>query len=90
MTKWLVQQGAKYILLASRRGLANEKVRELIAELETAEVKIVAYQCDVGNQNEVRNMVESMASTMPPVRGVVHGAMVLHVSCNCFDVYEHD
>lgn len=51
MARWLVQQGAKNMVLASRRGRASHQVCELIAELETDTVKIVGYQCDVGKQD---------------------------------------
>ena len=39
MARWLVQQGTKNIVLASRRGRASHQVCELIAELETDTVK---------------------------------------------------
>ena len=79
MARWLVQQGAKNIVLASRRGRASHQVCERIAELETDTVKIVGYQCDVGKQDRVKKMINDITATVPPIRGVVHGAMVLHV-----------
>ena len=74
-----MQQGAKNIVLALRRGRASDQVCKLIAEIKTDTVKIVGYQCDVGKQDQVKKIRNDITATMPPIRGVVHGAMVLHV-----------
>ena len=73
MARWPVQQGAKNIVLASRRGRVSHQVCELIAELETDTVKIVGYQCDIGKQDQVKKTINDITATMPPIRGVVHG-----------------
>lgn len=80
MTRWMVSQGAKNIVLVSRRGSATGKVKELIDELEIVGANIVVRQCDVSNSDSVHNLINKELIDMPEVRGVVHGAMVLHVS----------
>ena len=43
-------------------------------------VSVQVVQCDIANQEQVRKVAQSL-SKMSPVRGVIHGAMVLKVSC---------
>ena len=82
MTKWLVQQGAKSIALLSRSGQASANAKVLTDEYSSTDVKIAILQCDVGEKDQVRKVIEVCSQSMPPIRGVIHGAMVLHVrSC---------
>lgn len=82
MTKWLAQQGAKSIALLSRSGRASANAKVLTDEYSSTDVNIAVLQCDVGEKDQVRKVIEVCAQSMPPIRGVIHGAMVLHVrSC---------
>ncbi|XPT01486.1 hypothetical protein M3J09_010621 [Ascochyta lentis] len=78
MAKWMVERGAKHIVLLSRSGTLKGKAAEQIAALNTAGANIVVRSCDVANKADVDNLVLRGLSDLPPVRGIVHGAMVLH------------
>jgi NAD(P)-dependent dehydrogenase (short-subunit alcohol dehydrogenase family) len=80
MARWMVSKGAKNIVLVSRSGSAAGKVKDLIDELALGGANIVVRQCDVVNSNSVENLIANELVGMPEIRGVVHGAMVLHVS----------
>jgi NAD(P)-dependent dehydrogenase (short-subunit alcohol dehydrogenase family) len=80
MARWMVSKGAKNIVLVSRSGSATGKVKDLIDELALGGANIVVRQCDVVNSNSVENLIANELVGMPEIRGVVHGAMVLHVS----------
>ena len=80
MARWMVSKGAKNIVLLSRSGSATGKVKDLIDELALGGANIVVRQCDVVNSNSVENLIANELVGMPEIRGVVHGAMVLHVS----------
>ena len=80
MARWMVSKGAKNIVLVSRSGSATGKVKDLIDELALGGANIVVRQCDVVNSNSVENLIANELAGMPEIRGVVHGAMVLHVS----------
>jgi hypothetical protein len=82
MARWMVGKGAANIVLISRSGSATGKVKELIGELATVGAKIVVRRCDVASKESVDNLIRKELVGLPPVRGVVHGAMVLHVSCS--------
>ena len=86
MTKWLVQQGAKFIILASRSGLANSNAQALLEEFKDSNVTIDIRQCNVGSEEQVQKLVVEGSLAFPPIRGVIHGAMVLHV-CSFFPLF---
>lgn len=76
----MVEKGARNIILISRSGNSRQNVKDLISELGDMGATVVAHKCDVGSKSDVDQMLKSASDTMPPVRGVVHGAMVLNVS----------
>lgn len=86
ITRWLSSQGAKKIVLASRSGLSQTSTRELIDELKEHGVEVVVYTCDIGEASQVEKMIHYIQATMPPIRGVIHGAMVIQVR-PCLSLY---
>ena len=78
--RWLTDQGAKYILLVSRSGRADSKMKELIEELRGHGTMLVPHRCDITNKQQVNDLVGDGLRHLPPILGVIHGAMVLRVS----------
>ena len=78
--RWLTDQGAKYILLASRSGKADSKMKDLIAELGGHGTMVIPHKCDVTNKQQVNDLVGESLRHLPPIRGVIHGAMDNRVS----------
>ncbi|KAL8928323.1 MAG: hypothetical protein Q9172_001007 [Xanthocarpia lactea] len=78
MTKWLIQQGATSVALASRTGRITANVKMLTEEHSSAGIKIAVLKCDIGDEGQVQQMMEQCSQSMAPIRGVIHGAMVLH------------
>ncbi|KAI2643595.1 ketoacyl-synt-domain-containing protein [Xylaria nigripes] len=77
MARWMVSRGARRIVLVSRSGRAVGKVRELIDEAEKFGAEIVVKRCDVSNPTDVEELVNIGLQGMPPIRGLIHGAMIL-------------
>lgn len=81
MTRWMVSNGARNIVLVSRSASASGKVKELMNDLRsTAGANILLRRCDVADKSSVDALFRSGMSDLPPVRGIVHGSMVLKVS----------
>lgn len=80
MARWMVEKGARNIVLVSRSGAATGKVGLLIQELASSGVNTVVRRCDVSDKKEVDHLISEGFIGLPPVKGVIHGAMVLHVS----------
>lgn len=81
MARWMVGKGARNIVLVSRSGASTGKVNELHGELSALGANIIVRRCDIADSDSVERLVGSELVDMPEVRGVVHGAMVLRVSC---------
>ena len=79
MTKWLAQQGAKSVALLSRSGPTSATAKILTEEYSGSDINISVLKCDVSDVDQVQKAVEVCSQSMPPIRGVIHGAMVLHV-----------
>ena len=75
---WLVHRGARHLALLSRRGAAGTPGAERILEqFSAAGVSVAAPPCDVSDAIAVRDTFASLELLLPPVRGVVHAAMVI-------------
>lgn len=73
------EKGARHLILISRSG-AGEQVQETIDKLQAEGVNVEVCRCDLGNAIDVDQKLTPVLQRMPPVRGVVYGAMVLRVS----------
>lgn len=74
LIKWMIPRGAKYIALASR----NPKVDPGWLELVRSEGAVVeTYAMDVTSRVSVQDAHKRICNDMPPVAGVMNGAMIL-------------
>lgn len=80
MSRWMIEKGARNIVLLSRSGKSDGKVGELIEEAAAIGASIIVKACDVSNKESVEKLVSQDCSTLPPIRGLIHAAMVLDVS----------
>ncbi|KAB2571677.1 Reducing polyketide synthase PKS2 [Lasiodiplodia theobromae] len=78
MAKWMVQKGARTVVLLSRSGKTDGKVGQLIEDMKQSfGANIVVRACDVADEQSVRALVDDCTTSLPPIRGVIHAAMVL-------------
>jgi NAD(P)-dependent dehydrogenase (short-subunit alcohol dehydrogenase family) len=80
MAKWMFSKGAKTIVLLSRSGELQGKAKEQIDALNDNGANILVRSCDVADRSSVDRLISDGLIDLPPVRGIIHGAMVLHVS----------
>ena len=73
------EKGARHLILISRSG-AGEQAQETLDKLRAEGVNVEVGRCDVGDAREMDQTLAPVLQRMPPVRGVVYGAMVLRVS----------
>jgi NAD(P)-dependent dehydrogenase (short-subunit alcohol dehydrogenase family) len=78
MATWMVGKGAKNIVLLSRSGQLIGKAKDQIDALNNSGAAIVVHRCDVANRTEVEDLISTGLNHLPPIRGIIHGAMVLH------------
>ncbi|KAH7828358.1 putative beta-ketoacyl synthase [Monocercomonoides exilis] len=75
----LLERGAKHLAVSSRSGAGNEERQrkfQMLREKYDAEIKV--FSCDASSSSETRAMLAEIRKTMPPLTGVIHGAMLLH------------
>jgi NAD(P)-dependent dehydrogenase (short-subunit alcohol dehydrogenase family) len=78
MTKWMIEKGARHIVLISRNRKITGKVGELIEETKLQGAQVIVKPCDVSDKAQVEKLIKEDISHLPPVKGVIHAAMVLH------------
>lgn len=83
VARFLVEHGARHIVLLSRRGLDAEKRQELQDKFSHLGAEIDVFACDITDPQKVQGMLATCASSMPPIKGVIQATMVLQVSSLC-------
>jgi NAD(P)-dependent dehydrogenase (short-subunit alcohol dehydrogenase family)/acyl carrier protein len=77
LARWLVECGARHLILTSRSGAADPESAAFVRELEKRDVEVRAMAADVGSPNDVRALFAKIESGAHPLRGVFHLAMVI-------------
>ncbi len=75
--EWLVEQGARHLLLTGRSGAASEAARQAVAKLTTDGVRVEVAKADVSDERQLAGVIEEVRRSMPPLRGVFHAAGIL-------------
>jgi NADPH:quinone reductase-like Zn-dependent oxidoreductase/acyl carrier protein len=76
VAEWLVEKGARHLVLVGRRGVTDGARRTIEALVASgAEVKVA--RADVTREEDLARVMGEIAEGMPPLRGVVHAAGVL-------------
>jgi acyl transferase domain-containing protein/NADPH:quinone reductase-like Zn-dependent oxidoreductase len=73
-TRWLLDQGARSIVLVSRKGM-NEAVEWLQAELSAQGIRLSAERADVADRGQLADVLRRIRShTGAPLKVVIHAA----------------
>ena len=75
--RWLADHGAHHLVLVGRNGATSSDAVEQVAELKRRGVHVMEASCDVADRAALSRLFKSMETQMPPLAGVIHGAMVL-------------
>jgi NAD(P)-dependent dehydrogenase (short-subunit alcohol dehydrogenase family) len=79
MAHWMVDRGARNLVFLSRSGVQKEEARNLVKELTAEGARIAAYACDLSDEDRLRLVLRDVSRDLPPIRGVIQGAMVIQV-----------
>ena len=75
--QWLAEHGARHLALLGRRGAATPGADAALAGFALTGAEARAYACDVADERAVAAVLKDIRAGMPPLRGIVHAAMVL-------------
>ena len=76
VAEWMVDKGARYLVLVGR-SQPNSRASEIIGKLEEQGVMVVLEQVDVSQEPQVRDCLNRIQVSLPPLKGIIHGAGVL-------------
>ncbi|MDP4180245.1 MAG: SDR family NAD(P)-dependent oxidoreductase [Bacillota bacterium] len=77
IAKWLVSNGADNLVLLSRSGAERPEAKEAISSFEKSGVNVIVRAIDISDFNCVEKLITDISASLPPIRGIFHGAMVL-------------
>uniref|UniRef100_UPI00286E4D73 SDR family NAD(P)-dependent oxidoreductase n=1 Tax=Paenibacillus glufosinatiresistens TaxID=3070657 RepID=UPI00286E4D73 len=73
---WLVQQGARFLVLTGRRPAGSETIQAMERWTEQG-VRCLSVQADAADGERMQTLFDQMEAELPPLRGIVHAAAVL-------------
>ncbi|MGD1905569.1 MAG: alpha/beta fold hydrolase [Leptolyngbyaceae cyanobacterium] len=74
--QWLVDEGAKTLVLISRRG-ETENSQQVLTALRQQGTTVIVAAVDVADGEAVRQIIETIQADHPPLAGVIHAAGTL-------------
>ncbi|MCJ1263260.1 hypothetical protein MMC22_003130 [Lobaria immixta] len=77
ISRWLVDRGAKNLILLSRSGAKSDASLMFLEELKQRGAKVAAPPCDVTDKSFLKTVLEQCAIDMPRIKGCIQGSMVL-------------
>ncbi|WP_414573579.1 SDR family NAD(P)-dependent oxidoreductase [Nostoc sp. CCY 9925] len=77
VARWMVNNGARHLVLVGRSGASSSGNNQL-QELEQAGANVVVANADVSDVEQISRVLSQIQESLPPLRGVIHGAGVLH------------
>jgi NAD(P)-dependent dehydrogenase (short-subunit alcohol dehydrogenase family) len=75
----MADHGAKYLIFVNRSGIPGESAQKTMRKLQSKSVTVTVHACDIADEAQVSKMLSIIAETEPPIRGLIHGAMILKV-----------
>lgn len=75
--QWLVDKGARHLVLLGRRGPASVEAQPCLAAWQAQGIDVQALACDITDVMQVRGVFERIAASPYPLRGLVHAATVI-------------
>ena len=77
LAQLLAEQGTKHLVLVSRSGGRSDEVNPALERMEAFGAEVLVERCDVAQKDAVKALFERLGQSMPPVKAVIHCAMVL-------------
>ncbi|KAJ4286351.1 hypothetical protein N0V88_008057 [Collariella sp. IMI 366227] len=77
MAKYMVENGARNVVLVSRSGADDKTTEQLQREINQPGARVLVMKCDVGDAHQVAQLFRRCHRDLPPVCGIIHAAMVL-------------
>ncbi|MEO1528686.1 MAG: type I polyketide synthase [Planctomycetota bacterium] len=77
VARWLIERGAKHLVLGGRSGRVSDAARKTIEEWTAEGIAVNVVPVDLTSMQSVEQAVRRIEAGCPPLAGVLHSAMVL-------------
>lgn len=77
LSDWLVERGAKHLVLAGRSGASTPEAQAHVKQLEARGVTVQVVRADVGVEEDVTRLVQEVQAAGTPLLGLFHLAMAI-------------
>ncbi|KAI1258543.1 hypothetical protein F5Y18DRAFT_444487 [Xylariaceae sp. FL1019] len=77
IARWMAKNGARNMIFVSRRGASSPKAQALLDHLDRDGVCCRVLTCDIADEKNLACSLADALTALPPIRGVVNGAMEL-------------
>ncbi|MDD2467605.1 MAG: SDR family NAD(P)-dependent oxidoreductase, partial [Desulfobulbus sp.] len=75
--RWLVERGARHLVLISRSGPVSDEAKEALAEFAQKGIVVCAKACDVTDFMVMQALMAEIDTSPWPLKGIVHAATVI-------------
>ncbi|GEP43695.1 type I polyketide synthase [Brevifollis gellanilyticus] len=77
LAEWLVECGAKNLVLSSRSGASTPEAEEFLVKLRDRGVDALVVKADSGSPEDVKRLLAEIKKAGHPLKGIFHLAMVI-------------
>ncbi|MDR3637143.1 MAG: SDR family NAD(P)-dependent oxidoreductase, partial [Isosphaeraceae bacterium] len=77
VARWMAERGAGTLVLLGRRGITTPEAGHAVAALQRLGARVLVRAADIGRGADVAAVLAEIDRDLPPLRGVIHAAMVL-------------
>jgi len=77
LSEWLVDCGARHLVLSSRSGASTPEAVALVESLQKSGVKVSVIKADIGSAKDVKKLTAKLRASKTPLKGIFHLAMVI-------------
>lgn len=77
VARWLVEAGAGAVVLLGRKGVTSPSQAEALADMRERGAVVRVVEADVADRTAVARVLDDVAASGRPLRGIVHAAGVL-------------
>lgn len=78
--QWLVENGAKHLVLISRSGPKSIESQKVIESFNDNGVSVLTLSCDITDYDSLKEVFEKIEAELPPLKGIIHAAAVIEDS----------
>lgn len=74
--QWLVEKGARHLVLVGRSGAASDEAKIALAAFKTNGITVHVKSLDITNSQAVNNLLQEIQQQMPVLKGIIHAAAI--------------